>query len=484
MENNYFRLLSIELTNIKNVKHGIANFSEEKNFLKGIYKDSLKSGILGIYGPNGSGKTAIIDSILFLRLYLLDADSLKSRNINLKKITAEFLNNSSDNGSIVYNFSYKRNDDIFLIIYEINIRKDEKNVFVSNEKLAFRQYNEQNKYHKWQKYGTAFNIDYQNTKINETLNSVAIENKTYKKILTDLFVIKQLAFNYGNSTILNESFISHIHQNNLDNKIIPNNDFVMISSLKNYIDNNFYVFTQDDYSAVMNGVLPVSFAKRSNDGTQMSGGFDVAYLFSTNSIDQEEYDSLNDSIEIINTIMPNFIKDFCIRMNLISISTGENNEKIYTVDFSSILNGNSVPLRNESDGIKKLISLIGFLSAVFNNNGVFLAVDELDSGIFEYLLGQLLEVISDYGKGQLLFTSHNLRCLEVLDQKNILFTTTNPSDRYVHFSPLKKSNNFRDKYIRAIQLGGQKEEMYNETDENNIAVSFMKCGANNSANKQ
>ena len=39
-------------------------------------------------------------------------------------------------------------------------------------------------------------------------------------------------------------------------------------------------------------------------------------------------------------------------------------------------------------------------------------IDELDSGIYEYLLGECLEVMQDKAKGQLIFTSHNLRPLE------------------------------------------------------------------------
>ena len=42
-------------------------------------------------------------------------------------------------------------------------------------------------------------------------------------------------------------------------------------------------------------------------------------------------------------------------------------------------------------------------------------VDELDSGIYEYLLGECLEVMQDKAKGQLIFTSHNLRPLEILE---------------------------------------------------------------------
>ena len=46
-------------------------------------------------------------------------------------------------------------------------------------------------------------------------------------------------------------------------------------------------------------------------------------------------------------------------------------------------------------------------------------VDELDSGIYEYLLGECLEVMQDKAKGQLIFTSHNLRPLEILENDSL-----------------------------------------------------------------
>lgn len=52
---------------------------------------------------------------------------------------------------------------------------------------------------------------------------------------------------------------------------------------------------------------------------------------------------------------------------------------------------------------------------------MYLVIDELDSGVFEYLLGELLSVFSDGGKGQLIFTSHNLRALEMLNKQSIYF---------------------------------------------------------------
>ena len=82
-------------------------------------------------------------------------------------------------------------------------------------------------------------------------------------------------------------------------------------------------------------------------------------------------------------------------------------------------------------------------------------------------------------KGQLIFTSHNLRILEKLDAKNIVCSTVNPDNRYIRLIGIEKNNNKRDFYIRAITVGGQKEELYDEDDLIAMGYAFRKAGGSN-----
>ena len=115
---------------------------------------------------------------------------------------------------------------------------------------------------------------------------------------------------------------------------------------------------------------------------------------------------------------------------------------------------------------------------IYKDNEIIdtVAIDELDAGIFEYLLGELLQIFAESGKGQLIFTSHNLRPLEVLDKKFICFTTTNPDNRYIHMKNVGASNNLRNLYFREIQMNEQDEEIYKATKKHKIIAALRKAG--------
>ena len=83
--------------------------------------------------------------------------------------------------------------------------------------------------------------------------------------------------------------------------------------------------------------------------------------------------------------------------------------------------------------------------------------------------------MSKSAKGQLIFTSYNLRALEKLKKELVVFTTTNENNRYISLSNAKVSGNLRDFYYRCIMLGGQKEELYDQTNKYEISYAFRKA---------
>ena len=181
-------------------------------------------------------------------------------------------------------------------------------------------------------------------------------------------------------------------------------------------------------------------------------------------------------VDNMNIVLQQLIPGLTIDVMDLGPIVSSDGEMGYLVQLMSLKNSKKIPFKYESEGIKKIVSILQLLIVVYNNPSITVAVDEIDSGIFEYLLGELLNIISEKGKGQLIFTSHNLRPLETIDKGFIAFTTTNPKNRYIRLTNVKGNNNLRDFYYRDIVLGEQNEQVYNPTNNFEIALAFREAG--------
>lgn len=186
--------------------------------------------------------------------------------------------------------------------------------------------------------------------------------------------------------------------------------------------------------------------------------------------------SLCDTVDAINEVLGSIVPGLSLLVNKLGAETMEDGSKGERVEVLSMRGNVRVPFRAESEGIRKIVSMLSLLIDVYNNWGSCLVVDELDSGIFEFLLGEILEVMAERGKGQLIFTAHNLRALECLPSGCLVFTTVNPSNRFIRFQGLSNTSNLRNQYLRAINLGGQKEHVYDPTDRLAIDSAFYGAG--------
>lgn len=178
----------------------------------------------------------------------------------------------------------------------------------------------------------------------------------------------------------------------------------------------------------------------------------------------------------MNTVLTQIVPGLTIGIMDMGLTVSADGVKSHSFQLMSNKNNKQIPLCYESEGIKKIISILQLFIVMYNVSSITIAIDELDSGIFEYLLGELLRILSEKGKGQLIFTSHNLRPLETIDRGFIAFTTTNPDNRYIRLSNIKENNNLRDFYFRDIVLGEQNEEIYDTTNNSEIALAFREVG--------
>ncbi len=449
------RIQKIELKNFKNVGCGTIEFkSDPKN--EETYNP--KAEIIGIYGQNGSGKTALVNACDFIKRIMI--------GFSLPNDAANYVNLFSNTASISVDF-YIEDDDKFLVNYKLELEKiNEKNIKISKEVLSYSMKKE-----KWTNKVTALCYDANNLEDFLTpklkLNEIISQDK---ENLVNIKVAQKLASEKNRSFIFNDEVVQILDKSLKDREILK-----IINTLTYFSKCNFFVIKNDHSGGIsLDYFIPFSFRLEENEG--IASGDIVIGLNGPTSIDESVYSIINKVISKMNIVLNKIVPGLNVELHEYGKQINEQGKEEITVELLTLKNDKYLPIKYESEGIKKIISILSTLIAMYNNESICMVVDELDSGIYEFLLGEMLTIIEKGGKGQLIFTSHNLRPLELLNKDSIYFTTTNIENRYVKFNNLKKNHNLRSMYIRSINLGGQKEELYNPTDNDEIRRAFRLAG--------
>lgn len=421
-----------------------------------------KAEILGIYGQNGSGKTAIVDALYFLQKVMVGAD--------LDQSLEDYMTIDSDTAEIFADFNIFMDGIVFEIGYTLSLSREEKEIVINREILRSAKNKNGIRTNK-----TIF-MDYQRDqtdvifKPQKRLDEILEANKEIK---TDLIVARKMAEKSNCSYIFGESsreIFCREYKNGFQQFS------VIISSLFEFALKDLFVI-RNTHSGVIsaNFVLPMAF-RIENDNIGAKGDFAVP-LTEPILVDEERKNLLETIVEQINIVLYTIIPGLQVTIKNYGKQSLDNGEEGWKLELMSKREGmKEIPIRMESEGIIKIISILNALIQAFGNPSICLVIDELDSGIFEYMLGELLDIFKKSAKGQLIFTSHNLRALEMIDKESIMFSTTNPDNRYIHMKNVRESNNLRNMYIRSITLGGQSEQIYEETDSLKIARAFRKAG--------
>ncbi|MCM1173650.1 MAG: ATP-binding protein [Blautia sp.] len=452
------RLSSLKISNIKNVRTGqiIMPNTSQKHL---TYKTAE---VLGLYGQNGSGKTAVIDTLYYLQKIMIGS--------TLEAEVADYIDAGSNQAEIIADFNIFIGAVIYEVSYRIILQRSENGANIVRETLSCAVNKGDSRSNK-----TVF-MDYQRSereivfaprkRLDEVVEADA-ENKT------DLIVARKIAeksncsyvFGEGSREIFCRDFENHFRHYS-----------EVIKALFQFALKDLFVI-RNTHSGVVsaNFLLPMAFKIEQNE-VGWKGDFAVP-LTEPVVLNEERKKILDTIVEQINMVLFTIIPGMKIDVYHYGMQLTDSGENGYRVELVSVReNMPPIPIRMESEGIIKIISILNVLIQAFGNPSICLAIDELDAGIFEYMLGELLDIFNKSAKGQLIFTSHNLRALEMLDKDNIMFSTVNPEKRYIRMKNVKASNNLRDMYIRGITLGGQEEVIYEETDSLRIARAFRKAG--------
>lgn len=458
MKNLVVRLSSLTIKNIKNVKNGtiFMPLANERNFKWG------GAEILGIYGQNGSGKTAIVDTLYFLQRVMIGEE--------LEQSILDYIDTDSACAEVNAEFKIFGDSVLYEVGYHIVLSKGDKGVVIEREYLNCAINQDGNRTNK-----NIF-MDYQKSETDSIFKPLKRLEELVgkdKDIKMDLIVARKMAEKSNCSYIFGENS-REIFFNKITDEF--KNYAIVINALFNFALKDLFVIKSSHSGMISaNFLLPMAF-RVEKEKVGMKGDFAVPLMDPT-VLDAERKELLNEIVEQINTVLYTIIPGMCISVKDYGKQAMDSGEEGWKVELMSVRRDKkAIPIRMESEGIIKIVSILNVLIQAFGNPSICLVIDELDAGIFEYMLGELLDIFSKSAKGQLIFTSHNLRALEMLDKESIMFSTVNPNNRYIHMKNVKGSNNLRSMYIRSITLGGQEENIYEETDSLKIARAFRKAG--------
>lgn len=461
MEHVTVRIASIALDNFKSVVYGAVEIAPI---------EGSSAGMLALYGQNGSGKTALIDSLDLLKQCLMG-----------QRLDGRFgscITYGSATARAEYAFAISRGTEALRARYQITIGRPEEDadgtipgnsacssVHIARELLEVSV------------QGTGhpvFVIDMgEDDSFGPRATLEALRGDDDKSIF-DLAVAKRVTQHESRSFIFSQEL-----QDFCSTRLpeLPGQLPLgprAIQTLTAYGRDKLFV---SDSASLRPGMLPVSFHAAGNGG---HGRLETLHLpmdvpVSIPAIHLQEVEK---EVAGIGMVLGKLVPGLGIAVQDLGGVTLDDGGEGRRMQFLSRRGDVLLLFGCESAGIKKVASILQMLIFMYNDSSVTVAIDDLDTHIFEYLLGQVLHAIEEGGKGQLIFTGHNLRSLETLGSSCIAFTSVNPRKRYVRMNDAAGPANLRSRYLRSIMLEDNAPELAGPTSDAEIAYALRRIRNN------
>lgn len=454
------RLLRLELNHVRNVRHGELDFQ------------TLPSGgsVTGIYGQNGSGKTTVINVISLLRSLMsgspLPADAGELIEIGQPAMTVEAVLRINDSTILSYDVAISNVHGVPLVEQE-NVRMGTTPDKLGRPILAWDR-----------ECGKDPNL-----KPLYLWNSI-----TSRRELRDPVVRADgEARSQGRSFVFHPEITAALSEalQGLDRPLnrkarqtleqLPMNLFEALRAITGYARNGIAVLTTGRNSTVTQNWLPLTAARK-------EGGYEdlvIDLLLKSVTVTRETADRLHTLVDTFDVVLPALVPGLELRLvdkdaNVIL----DNGDPGVCIALYSVRNGKLIPFHCESEGIQRIVSMMTFLIHAYNDPDACIAIDEIDNGVFEYLLGEIIHEFAN-AKGQLIFTAHNLRILETTIQpaETIVVTTTDPENRFMPFEHIKRQSNGRLRYIVNIKdQTGKGKTLYEMPSTPYMGAAFRLAG--------
>jgi AAA15 family ATPase/GTPase len=486
IRNAQYRISKVVLHNFKCVDYGEIVLVPDKRKSDDEEFETSGANILGVYGQNGSGKSALVDALTILKrclsgrsipANLVDCISVKTNESRLE-FSFQVTYADGEWREAIYSILLKRQtlseeererklEDLHQTFSQLDADELQDSVPQSQIQIVSEQLQltwEDDEGHQ-RKRQTIFETQADDQK---NVFGPVSKQKDFigeEKDLDDLRYGKRICLGDSRSFLFHPKTLAFFHDKGP--KALFYQIVVELSAFGKF---NMHVVRTTDAGLIRgNLALPIYVAQKSILG---------AFPFGTREpelLPEPLYNLFKKTLGEASIVLNELIPGLKLSLKKVGQKLMRKGETGILAEIVSSHDGIELPVRVESDGVRRIISILSLIIVAFNDKSTTLVIDEFDAGIYEYLLGEMLQIFEEQARGQLIFTSHNLRPLEVLDKKCIYFTTTNPANRYMRMKHVGRTNNLRDVYLREIVMAKQDEKVYNETKSYKIAEALRKA---------
>ncbi len=415
-----------------------------KNFMS--FKDvtfDLRNGSKGakkfisVYGENGSGKSNFVSSINLLRRSIDSFEMLvnteKIRELAQEKELPEGLMEMILNGTNILRLTDNSRmvecDEETSIEYGFQIGEHEGYYIISfAEKFAY----EKLYYFTGKQRGTLFEIKIDDEKILPTFSNKLFKNKRTEEEMRD-----EIDKYWGKHTFLS------ILNKERDEKN------------EQYIKNGYLPYVFDIINMLQE--ITVHYKKTSYSGSEVRAGKpnNILYSLDAGKVEIAKEAILDRSERILHDF---FTQAYADIKDVFYERRYEEKEISYKLYVKKMIGGKirTIDFGHESAGTQHILEIIRSLLGVFC--GVTVVYDEIDDGIHDLLLKNILESMIDDISGQLIITTHNTYMLETIDIKSVyLITVDYQGNKEVKcldkYPRIQGTNNPRIMYLKGL-FGG------------------------------
>ncbi len=406
-------LIKLELQGFKNISKKVSlSFYNDT-----INKASLlKQGnsVKAIYGTNGAGKSAIMIGLNVLRNILLNEQYLIQNNNELLDLI-----NFETKQAYIKAIIALNHDSFHVYQYELSLGINNSNrVFIQDEKISSIMGNTINATPKLLLENTDGRL------------AVYDDNAPFYAPIMNR-VQNLLQYQSMVSTIFNIYFGDKSLQKELKEKF--NNDEPII--VMNGFARSFFVYLDVEDQ---NHDVWVKRRLRQNNIVDVFNQFvqNLNIPRYAKIVKKEDLPYFEEEI----AGKTKFIKTFKPRLDDILIDKKLIQDGIYLCELYFKYGSTKIALEFESTGIKKLFELYSYIK--FADDGGIVFIDELDSNIHDVYLSNLIAYFTLYGKGQLCFTTHDIRIMDVLKKQKHSIDFLNDNQELIswvknsHYNPI------------------------------------------------